>query len=180
MSLYFITGSLGKFAEAKAILPELQQLAIDLPEIQEIDPRVIIDAKLRAALAVQRGSFIVEDTSLYIHSLKGLPGPLIKWFLKTLGNKGLAKIALSAGDAQAEAATIIGYAAGTGDISFFEGRIKGTIVAPRGDSGFGWDPIFVPDGYSVSFAEMSAEEKNKISMRKIAFQKLADFLKERK
>ena len=61
---------------------------------------------------------------------------------------------------------------------FFEGAIAGTITAARqGEKGFGYDPIFIPDGYDKSFAEMTAEEKNAISHRAIAIQKLVAFLK---
>ncbi|WDF68124.1 non-canonical purine NTP diphosphatase [Sphingobacterium oryzagri] len=63
---------------------------------------------------------------------------------------------------------------------FFEGVIEGNIVAERrGAAGFGYDPIFIPDGYDKTFAEMSAEQKNAISHRSIAVAKLADFLKEK-
>lgn len=59
----------------------------------------------------------------------------------------------------------------------FEGIIKGTITREmRGSNGFGYDPVFMPDGFSKTFAEMSAEEKNSISHRKIALKKLLDFL----
>lgn len=66
-----------------------------------------------------------------------------------------------------------------GKIKQFEGIVKGTIIEEfKGDAGFGYDPIFVPDGYDKTFAEMSLEEKNNISHRGIAVQKLAAFLKE--
>jgi XTP/dITP diphosphohydrolase len=60
---------------------------------------------------------------------------------------------------------------------FFEGKINGEItLLPRGESGFGYDPIFVPDGYQLSFAQLSEEEKNQISHRAIAINKLIVFL----
>ncbi len=60
----------------------------------------------------------------------------------------------------------------------FEGSVHGTIISERrGDNGFGYDPVFVPDGFSKTFAEMSMDEKNAISHRKIALKKLLDFLK---
>lgn len=62
---------------------------------------------------------------------------------------------------------------------FFEGVIEGRIIDTRkGDKGFGYDPIFIPNGYDKTFAEMTAEEKNTISHRAIAVRKLADFLQE--
>jgi inosine triphosphate pyrophosphatase len=176
MSLYFITGNKNKFEEAKAILPDLEQMDVDLPEIQEIDPKEIIKAKLEEALKHHKGFFIVEDTSLYINALNGLPGPLIKWFMKTMGNNGLANLAQKLGNPKAQAKTIIGYATDDGNVHFFEGSISGEIVFPQGDTNFGWDPIFKPDGYDVTFAEISKEEKNKISMRKQAIQKLKEFI----
>ena len=176
MSLYFITGNKSKFEEVKSILGDVEQLDLDLPEIQEIDAHEIIRNKLEVARTHQQGAFIVEDTSLYFIALNGLPGPLIKWFLKTVGNEGLFKMAESLGDFGAEARTIVGYSDGSGEVKFAEGIVKGKIVSPRGETNFGWDPIFQPEGYEQTFAEMSQEEKNKISMRRLALEKLQEFL----
>ena len=205
--LYFITGNKGKFEEVKAILPEVERLDIDLPEIQEIDAHEVIKAKLQAAFAHRDGvrkrgalsqdlasafasdaeqkshrvysigtGFMVEDISLCLDCLNGLPGPLIKWFLKAVGNEGLAEITSQFGNDKVTARTMIGYAKSADDIHFFEGVIEGKIVAPRGELGFGWDPIFLPEGYDKTFAEMTLEEKNAISMRRIATNKLKEFL----
>ena len=81
MKIYFITGSKGKFEEVKQIIPEIIQKDIDLPEIQETDAKKIIANKLQEALKHVKSGCVVEDTSLYIASLNGLPGPLIKWFI---------------------------------------------------------------------------------------------------
>lgn len=175
MSLYFITGNKNKFEEARAILGDVEQLDIDLPEIQDIDAKNIVRAKLLEAFNHKEGEFIVEDTSLYLDCLKGLPGPLIKWFLKTIGNDGLANLAEKLGNNKAEAKTIIGYAKNREEIEFFEGIIPGKIVRQVGVSGFGWDPIFQPDGFSKTFGQMTSEEKNAVSMRKIAMEKLKAF-----
>lgn len=98
MPLQFITGSKDKFAEVKAIVGDVEQLTIDLPEIQEIDSKKIIEAKLHAAREHHAGAYVVEDTSLSFDGMNGLPGPLIKWFLKTIGNDGLYKLAIAFGD----------------------------------------------------------------------------------
>lgn len=174
--LYFITGNKNKFAEVKAIIPEVEQLEIDLEEIQETDAQKIIQAKLREALKHHKGSFIIEDTSLYLDCLGGLPGPLIKWFMQKLGVKGISAIAEKMKNNRAEAKTIIGYAKNEKDIHFFEGSIKGEIVKPSGETTFGWDPIFKPNGYDKTFQEMTKEEKNQISMRRIAVEKLKMFM----
>lgn len=171
MTLYFITGNKGKLAEVQSILGNVEALDVDLPEIQSLDAHEIIRAKLEEAKRHQTGEFIVEDTSLYFEALNGLPGPLIKWFMKTIGNDGLNKIAETFGNSNAEAKTIVGYSNAQGEISFHEGTIRGTIVAPRGE-GFGWDPIFQPEGHVKTFGELLAEEKNSFSMRRIALEKL--------
>jgi non-canonical purine NTP pyrophosphatase (RdgB/HAM1 family) len=174
--IYFITGNKNKLAEVQAVLPEVEQLYIDLPEIQEIDAQKIIQAKLTEALNHKKGEFIVEDTSLHLDCLNGLPGPLIKWFLQTIGNQGLAQLAEKLDNDKAEAVTMIGYAKSQGEMQFFRGSVKGKIVNPRGETKFGWDPIFIPDGHDKTFAEMGVEEKNKISMRRMALNKLKEFL----
>ncbi len=164
----------------------MEQLDIDLPEIQEIDAHEIIKAKLNSAVALSsygetgkssEGSFfVVEDTSLYLDCLSGLPGPLIKWFEKTIGNDGLYDIARKYDNYDAQAKTVVGYCDNDGKIQFFNGTINGKIVTPQGEGDFGWGPIFMLDGYNKTFAQMSKEEKNKISMRRVAFEKLKDFL----
>ena len=174
--IQFITCNQNKFDEVKAVFPELEKLDIDLPEIQEIDAREIIKAKLLEAFNHREGEFIVEDTSLYLDCLNGLPGPLIKWFLKTIGNEGLADIAEKMANDKATAKTIIGYAKNKDDIHFFEGVVVGKIIKPRGETTFGWDTIFIPDGHTKTFAEMDREEKNEISMRRLAVNKLKEFL----
>lgn len=174
--MHFITGNKNKLEEIKSVISDVDQLEIDLIEVQDIDPKVIIEAKLQEAFNHHQGPFIVEDTSLYFESLKDFPGPMIKWFLKSLGNKGLADLAQRLESQKAVAKVIIGYAKDKEDIKFFEGSIAGTIVAPRGETTFGWDPIFQPDGYEKTFAEMSSEEKNAISMRKIAAEKLKEYI----
>lgn len=176
MKIVFLTGNKNKFEEAKRIIPNLEQSDIDLVEIQSLDPKEIITKKLEEAEKVMSGNLVVEDTSLYLNCMNGLPGPLIKWFLKTVDNDGLAKIAESFGNTKATAKVIIGFSKEDGTTEFFEGITEGNIVKPRGETNFGWDPIFEPVGYDKTFAELGQEEKDKISMRKIAFQKLAEFI----
>ena len=105
----------------------------------------------------------------------GLPGPLIKWFLKTIKVEGLYHIAESYNNFKAEAKTLIGYY-NNGKIEFFEGIIKGKIVKPTGPTDFGWDSIFQPEGFDKSFQQMTKQEKNQISMRKKSVEKLKEYL----
>lgn len=175
MPLSFITGNPGKFIEVKEIIPEIEQEDMDLVEIQELDPYKVIEAKLLEAQKIQSGEFIVEDTSLYFDSMNGLPGPLIKWFLKAMKIDGLADLASRFDNQEAEARTIIGYISEAGEIKYFEGKLSGRIVASRGENGFGWDKIFELEN-GKTLAELTLEEKNKISMRQFAANKLKEFL----
>lgn len=208
MSIYFVTGNSGKFAEVKSLLPMVEQIDLELDEIQEIDPAKVIAHKLNQAItsagmvnadmagaqptvsnqtasqsigptqtAPQPSSWLVEDTSLYFEGLHGLPGPLIKWFLKSLKPAGLAELATKLPTTVATAKTIIGLAHSPTDIHFFEGAVLGQIVSPRGDNGFGWDCIFQPQGSSKTFAEMPMAEKHLYSMRQRAVKKLSVYLK---
>ncbi len=175
--LYFITGNKDKLREAQEILGEVEGIELDLPEIQEIDAQKIIKAKLQAAMAHRAGEFIVEDSSLCFEALNGLPGPLIKWFEKALGNQGLYNLVAKLGDTKAQAKVVIGYAKNKNKIKFFEGVIEGEIVSPRGKHGFGWDAIFQPKGCKKAFAEMDPAEKNSLSMRKMALEGVKEYLR---
>lgn len=177
MQITFVTGNKNKFAEASQIIPELEMLDLDLVEIQEIDSQKIIESKLVEAKKHLSNNIIVEDNSLTFSCLGALPGPLIKCFMKELGNDKLYKLCESFNNFNAVAKVTIGYSDHSGQNYFFEGSIEGKIVKPIGDSGFGWDAIFQPKGFDKTFAQMTTEEKNQISMRRLAFQKLADFLK---
>jgi non-canonical purine NTP pyrophosphatase (RdgB/HAM1 family) len=173
--IYFITSNKNKFNEVNKILNDVEQLDMDLLEIQTLDAKEIIKEKLKEAARVHKGPFIVEDTGLYLTCMDGLPGPFIKFFLNTVGRKGVYKIAQSFGDFDAEARTHVGYY-NKGEIKFFEGIVKGKIIKETGPSDFGWDPIFVPEGYNKSFQQMTREEKNAVSMRGRAVKKLKDYL----
>ncbi len=177
MVLYFITGNNGKFLEAqKELAPiQIEQKNIDLIEIQSLDTKEVIENKLKEALKQINGEYFVEDVSISLDALNGFPGPLIKWFLKAVGREGIYEICKSKNNFNAIAICTIGYS-NNSDIKFFEGEIKGKVVAPKGESNFGWDPIFEPIGFNKTFAEMNPEEKNKISHRGIAVRKFKEFL----
>jgi inosine triphosphate pyrophosphatase len=182
MTIYFVTGNKNKLKEAQAIMPEIEglDLDLDLTEIQELDARKILEAKLEEAKKHKPNcNLMVEDLSLEIEGMNGLPGPLIKWFLKSVGREGVVKMAKSFGNQKAIARVTLGFASKNGENKFFEGIVEGKIVDPRGESDFGWDPIFVPEGYNKTFAKMGMEEKNKISHRKIALEKLKEYLNEK-
>ena len=177
MKIFFVTGNENKLREASEILGfEVTSLSIDLPEEQEIEVDRIIESKARAAYEKVKHPVIVEDTGLYFEAMNGFPGGLIKWVLKSTGNEGVVTMLDGFGNRKAYAKTSIGYFDGV-SLKIFSGTIKGNISKePKGENGFGWDMIFMPENYEKTFAEMTNEEKNKISMRKIAFEDLKKFL----
>ncbi len=176
--LYFVTGNAGKFREIKAFIPDIEQLHLDLDEIQSLDSRLVIEHKLAQAAGQHDGELIVEDTSLELTCLKGLPGNFIKWFEKTLTVAGIAGLAMKYEDHSATARTTIGYRDASGKTHYFTGEMKGEIVPPSGDNGFGWDPIFMASGQDRTNAELTMAEKNRISMRQAAARHLAAYLQE--
>ena len=160
------------------IIPQIKSIKLDLPEIQSLDPQEIITEKLSAATKEQKGEFFIEDVSLYIDSLNGFPGPLIKWLLKSLKAEGIANLVKNYENPNATVKAVIGYTNGN-DIHFFTGEIQGKIVSPKGESTFGFDQIFQPNNQNQTFAEMEKTEKNKISHRNLALKKLKEFLETR-
>lgn len=162
--VFFITGNRHKLQEVEAVLGKMRHVNLDLPELQELEPRKVVIAKAQAALQQGYAPVLIEDTSLSLLALNGLPGPLIKWFLKALGGEGVHQLAASKNDFRAEVRTIFGLALGPQSFIYGEGTVMGQVVAPRG-SGFGWDAIFQPDGSGKTMGEMSPEEKASFSMR---------------
>jgi XTP/dITP diphosphohydrolase len=171
--LLFVSSNPGKVREVEAILGfPIEQLALDLPEIQQIDVEAVVREKARAAYAAAGRPVVVEDTGLFIDALNGLPGALGRWFLKTIGPEGICNLIPAGAERGALARTAVALCDGE-TVEVLTGEVRGEIVAsPRGDGGFGWDSTFQPAGSSHTFAEMDQEEKNRFSMRRQALDRL--------
>jgi non-canonical purine NTP pyrophosphatase (RdgB/HAM1 family) len=176
--VFFVTGNSHKLREVEAILGKMRHINLDLPEIQELEPRKVVIAKAQSAIEQGYSPVLIEDTSLSLSALNGLPGPLIKWFLKALGGEGVYQLAASRSDCRAEVRTIFGLALGPQSFIYGEGAVEGEVVHPRG-SGFGWDAIFQPAGSSKTMGEMTLEEKAACSMRTKALHDLRTQLERR-
>jgi len=178
MMIYFVTANKNKLREMESILElKLKHINLDLDEIQAVEVRKVVEHKTKKAFQKIRKPVLVEDTGLYFKAWNGLPGALIKWFDLTLGYKELCQ--LLGKSRQARAQTVIGYFDGKRYKDFI-GEIKGSIAKnPKGKRGFGWDSIFIAQIHKKTFAQMTPEEKNNISMRKIAALKLKNFLKQK-
>jgi inosine triphosphate pyrophosphatase len=142
------------------------------------EPEEIAKEKCRLAAQQVHGPVMVEDTSLCFNAMQGLPGPYIKWFLEKLKPEGLSRMLDGFEDKTGYAQCIFAFAKGDGsEPQVFVGQTPGTIVRPRGSTDFGWDPIFQPDGFDETYAEMNKDRKNTISHRFRALDKLRIFLK---
>lgn len=177
MDIYFVTGNSDKLREAEQILGiEPKSIKLELDEIQELDSDIIAEHKARQAWEQIKKPLVIWDQSLYINCLNDFPGPLIKWFWETLGLEKICQIANLFDDHEISTKTTLTYYDGN-NIKYFYGEVKGIIpTEPRGKHGFAWDPIFIPNGYNKTFAEMISEEKNAVSMHRIALEKLRDYL----
>lgn len=178
MELIFVTSNAHKVAKVQAVLGfPLQQIELDLPEVQAVAVKDVIEAKVRAAYQQVGKPVIVEDTGLTFAAWNGLPGALVKWFLETVGNAGMCAMLDSFADRRATAETCLGFYDGS-KIVAFSGFACGVITpTPRGSHGFGWDPIFQPQGSEKTFAELATGEQRLVDMRRDAALQLRAYLK---
>jgi len=176
----FVTGNANKLREVVEILGknfpnQLISNDVDIPEFQG-DADTVSSLKCKSAFNLIKGPVIVEDTCLCFKAMNDLPGPYIKWFLKGIGAAGLPKMLVGFEDKSAYAMATFAYLEDSShEVKLFKGITEGTIVEPRGDSGFGWDSCFQPTGYTKTYAEMTAEEKNAISHRKKAVEAMREY-----
>jgi non-canonical purine NTP pyrophosphatase (RdgB/HAM1 family) len=174
----FVTGNKNKIKQVSTYLDyPITHKEVDLTEIQSLNLHEIVEAKVKEAYRILNSPVLVEDISLTFLALGKLPGPLIKWFLKELGNEGLCQLLTSFDTRDAIAEVCYGYYNGK-NLELFEASYEGVITnKPRGDKSFGWNPIFIPKGNKKTWGEMDISEQNATSMRKIALEKLEKFLR---
>jgi len=188
MKLVFATNNLNKLKEVQDILSDsIEVLSLKdigcFEDVEETEATLEGNAKLKANHITEKYGYdcFADDTGLEVVVLNGEPGVYSARYGGEHGNseKNMSKLLNELDDktdrkAQFRTAIVLNldhqqYA--------FEGICKGEILREKsGNGGFGYDPIFKPSGFSTSFAEMNSEEKNKISHRGIAIQKLVQFL----
>lgn len=186
--IYFASGNRHKLEEISAILPpgfnllgqdqlgfplEVEETGDTFEENAELKARALFDATGKACFA--------DDSGLEVKALKGQPGvKSARYSGEPVDHKRNVQLLLKnlEGKSNRTARFVTVICLVTPDKTlFFEGEVKGMIAdEPRGDNGFGYDPVFIPEGHEKTFAEMSAEEKNAISHRKNAVSKLVEFL----
>ena len=170
----FVTGNFNKARETGVILGvPLEHVEVDgLIEIQTQDIEELVYHKCQQAYDSLKCPVLVEDSGLLFNAWDGLPGPFIKWFECTVGCEGMLKMLHTFEDRSAIAVSCFAIFDGK-DIKIARGEVKGSIATEiRGSYGFGWDVFFIPEGYEKTYAEMQSEEKNSMSHRKNALEKL--------
>lgn len=185
-TLVAATHNPGKARELVALLDGRFEIlaagGLGLPEPDETESTFTGNALLKARHAAQQSGHIAiaDDSGLSVAALEGSPGIFsARWagpskdFAAAMDKVEARIIEAGSDDCSAWFTSALAVAWPDGPAVVVEGRVDGQLVFPgRGDRGFGYDPIFVPDGYSLTFGEMDPAEKDAISHRARAFEKL--------
>lgn len=187
--VFFATGNVNKFNEARRILGEygvaVGMLKLKGDEIQSESLQEIAEKSVRYAYKQSGMPIFVEDAGLFIDALSGFPGPYAAYVYKTIHNGGIVKLMGDVEDRNATFRSVISYYDGqTETPTSFLGESRGEITTEerraQGKAGFGFDPIFKPAGSKKTFAEMTIQEKNGYSHRADAIRKFAQwYIKQR-
>ncbi len=172
--LLFVSSNRNKYLEARSIAAGLGiRLGFGraaLPEVQSDSIREIAEHKARSAFGMMGRPVIVEDDGLFIDGLSGFPGPFSSYAFRTIGNDGILRLLKK--DRGARFVSVISFCSEDASRSF-GAELPGSIArAPRGD-GWGYDPIFVPRGTRMTFAQLPG--KNAVSHRFMAMRKFSSW-----
>lgn len=178
MKYYFLTSNEHKFREARELFEEhglkLEWIKESYEELQGDSLEKVAEEALKN---MERENVFVEDAGLFVEALKDFPGVYSSYVLKTIGNEGILKLLEGVEDRRARFESVVAFK-GKEEVKIFKGVVRGNIsLSIRGSMGFGYDPIFVPEGHAVTFAE-DYKLKRRISHRIISMTKLINYLKE--
>lgn len=176
-NITFITGNQSKADYlAKYLGFPVSHQKVDLEEIQSLDLKEIVDHKVRQAYDVVKAPVLVEDVALEFSALGRFPGAFIKFLVDEVPFETICRM-LDGLSRDAIARCVFGYYDGS-EVKLFEGSLRGVIAdQPAGESGFGWDKIFIPEGYTVTRAELSEDDDRKTYMTIKPFAELKGYLK---
>lgn len=168
--LYFASNSAEKFDDYRFLVgsyADLKWFRLTIEEIKTLDFDVVVRRKIQLVKQfLPYSPFLVEQTGIIIHAWQRLPGPTTGLFMETLGNSGICRMMQGFKAREASIVTYLGYHATNGEVEVFLGKVNGRIAdEPRGDQGYGWASIFIPDGYDKTHAEMTYEKRIDISTR---------------
>jgi len=172
----FITGNQNKADYlAKYLGFPVKHVKLDLDEIQSLDLQEIVEHKVRQAYDKIKSPVIVEDVSLEFVALGRLPGPFIKHFLDEMTEETICSL-VDGKSRQATARCVFGYYDGD-KLELFAGQLKGEIPqTPSGNNGYGFDRIFIPEGYNMTRASLDEADDQKTYVQMKPFAKVKEFL----
>ena len=175
--LFFVSSNENKFQETERILSNLgvkiNFSKTTLEEIQSSSISEIAEQKAISAYKLIQKPVIIEDDGLFIDSLNGFPGPYSSYVYDTIGNKGIMNLLENSEFRDAEFVSIIAYLDDNDGVKLFESSIPGKISSVIEKGGWGYDPIFIPDGESKTYANVS--DKDKFSHRSAALTKFSNW-----
>lgn len=177
-AITFATGNEGKLEEARALLAprEVEGWDEGYPEVQADTLEAVCRFGLEHLAGRIEPPFLLEDAGLFVDAWDGFPGVYSSYVFGTLGNEGLLSLMAGVEERSARFRSVVGLHDGD-RARLFEGVVEGTIAREaRGEGGFGFDPVFVPEGRERTFAELSASEKNELSHRSRALEAMAEAL----
>lgn len=180
MKIRFLSANEHKLSEVRKILGpvgvEVLPIEQRIEEIQTENEVALVRDKLTKAFSLIGRPLFVEHTGLYLDGLNGLPAGLTRIFWDRLEADRFTALVQGLDSQCVTAKTVLGYCDGR-KMYQFEGQLRGTIAKqPAGPREFQWDCVFIPEGYTQTFAEMG-ELKNEISMRRLALDRFAAYLK---
>ncbi len=172
----FVTGSPKKAEYLEKLLGlKVKHQKVDLHEPQSLSLKEIVEYKAQHAFEILKSPVLVEDVSLEFESLNGLPGTFIKFFVEEVPQQKVCDM-ISDGNRKAIARCIFAYFDGK-EMTYFEGAAPGEIATePRGENGYGWDKIFIPEGFTITRAEMTPEENLETYLRIKKIGEIREFL----
>ncbi len=188
MIIHILTSNEGKFREISKMLQPLDHEVIKedipYPEVQAESLKTVVEHgiewilenDMRPWMKAPDHGFVIDDSGLFIKALKGFPGVYSKYVFFTIGNTGILRLLEEKKDREAVFRTSLMFHT-DGRNHYFEGLCRAHIAyQERGRHGFGYDPVFIPIGSELTFAEMDTAQKNTFSHRGKAMESFLEFL----
>jgi XTP/dITP diphosphohydrolase len=175
--LYFITSNRYKHGEIQKMTHiHIEQKQVPYPEIQADTLEAVAEFGAEFCYSEVKTPCFVEDSGLFIDALSGFPGVYSNYVYRTIGCDGILRLVNE--NRKAHFKSVIAYRTGNG-VNIFAGTVTGKISeTEKGKRGFGFDPIFIPEGGTGTFAQMTTEEKNLYSHRGKAFRTFVHYLEQ--
>ena len=189
--ILFASHNAGKIKEIRQMLEPLGITVkttedMDLPDVEETGTTFAENSLLKSQTMAKAAGIpcIADDSGLCVDALDGAPGVYSARYAPNRDfDKGMDKLLQAMAQSnnksrKAHFSCVVSLSFPDGKYELFEGRVDGTIAEQKteGAEGFGYDPLFIPDGYDISFAQMAKADKNKISHRGRAMQKFKEYL----